>query len=317
MNYLPVRLSTLRQSITLGFDLYLQLPHKIIKYIDNNDFIEKDQINSLKSKKVRKLLIFENDELKYQQYMDNCLSDLVSDNTMDTDTKADIVTNVCETNVETMMKDPHSHKTYGIAKSTSTKLIQILSTDDEMLKSIFDKTSMEDKETNDSKIQKHAVNTTALTVSFADYLGFDSTIIEQLGIAALFHDIAYAKSSSEIKQLYFKEVKDMSNDEFKLYQMHPREAAEILQDKAFASSEVIDLIVTHEERQGKNGFPNKIKNLNSQQECLALCALYDRKITCLEQNREDVLKNLMIDELGNFELETLKSFKKFVTKSGL
>ena len=317
MTYLPVRLSTLKQSIPLGFDLYLQLPHKIIKYVNNDDFIENEQIVSLKSKKVRKLFINDDDENKYQEYMDRCLSDAMNDDSLDTNQKAEIVVGASESNAERIMADPHSQKSYNTAQNTANKLIEVLSSNDEILKSIFDHKFEEGSDDHDARMHKHAVNTSSLCISFAEFLGLDKGMTEALGIAGLFHDIAYGQGTDVSKALYFKAMSDMSADELTMYKEHPKTAAEILQDKKYASKDVIDLILIHEERQRGNGFPNKVGKLERHQEVIALCSYYDQRVTCFNEDRSEVIKDLIVSQLGNFELDTINKFKEFISKTGL
>jgi HD-GYP domain-containing protein (c-di-GMP phosphodiesterase class II) len=317
MGYLPIRISTLKQDITLGFSLYLQLPHKTIKYIAPEDFIEKEQIDVLKSKKVRKLYVTDDEESLYQEYMDRCLNETMNDANVSTDVKAQMVTDASEATAERIMADPHSQKSYNSAQKTAETLIQVLSTNDELLKGIFDHKLSEENDDWDARMHKHAVNTSSLCISFAEYLKLPKEMSQHLGMAGLFHDVAYGQMSEDEKRLFFIPMKEMSAAEMTKYKEHPKLAAEILQDKDYAIKEVIDLILVHEERQGGNGFPNKLPKLELQQEIIALCSYYDQRVTCFNEPRSEVFKDLVVSQLGNFELTTINKFKEFMTKAGL
>jgi hypothetical protein len=52
--------------------------------------------------------------------------------------------------------------------------------------------------------------------------------------------------------------------------------------------------------------------LSPAQEVLSLCAFYDREVSCLGKDPAEVYNSLMIDQVGNYNLELLKSFKKFL-----
>jgi len=108
------------------------------------------------------------------------------------------------------------------------------------------------------------------------------------------------------------EVSDLTR-----YKEHPKIGGEILQDKEFASAEVIGLILAHEEKRSGNGFPNKLNTLTPEQEVLSICALYDREITCLKKTRDDVLEDFSMNQIGNYDLSIIKKFKSFVKKAGL
>lgn len=317
MSRLPVRISTLKDGVTLGFSLYLQLPHKIIKYIDEQDAIEQDQIKSLKGKKVRKLYIEDQDEPKYQEYMDRCLNDVLNDETIGTEQKAQVVVGASEANAERIMADPKSQQSYVTAQNTSQKLIEVLSSNDELLRGIFDHKAEDGMADKDALMHKHAVNTSSLCISFGEFLKLEKEVIHNLGVAGLFHDVAYGQLSEAVQQLFFIPMDQMDAEQLSAYKEHPRLAGEYLQDKDFASKDVIDLILVHEERQGANGFPNKLGKLELVQEVIALCAYYDQQVTCFNQERASVLKELAISQLGNFELTTINKFKEFLTKAGL
>lgn len=314
---LPVRVKTLKQDITLGFGLYLQLPHKTIKYIHEEDSIAENQISNLKTKKVRKLYINDEDEPKYQEYMDRCLNDAMNDESVSIEDKASMVSGASEANAERIMADPKSQKSYTTAQSTASKLIDVLASNDALLKGIFDHKIEEGTEDKDALMHKHAVNTSSLCISFAEFMGINKSITEALGVAGLFHDVAYGHMPENVQELFFKPLTDMNAEELTAYKEHPKLAAEFLQDKEFASKDVIELILVHEERQGGNGFPNKTPKLELHQEIMALCAYYDQRITCFNEDRTEVLKDLVVSQLGNFELTTINKFKEFLAKAGL
>lgn len=79
MNYLSIRLNTLKPDISLGFDLFIKLPSKYIHYINSNDSIDTDVIDRLKTKKVRKVYIKDIEEDLYLDYLDRCLNDSFND----------------------------------------------------------------------------------------------------------------------------------------------------------------------------------------------------------------------------------------------
>lgn len=318
MSYLPIRVSTLKGSIKLGFDVYVKLPHKILLYARGLDDVEDHRIGYLKSKKVRKLFINDADESKYQEYIDRCLNAAMSDDSVSVEEKAELVVGAGEATAERIYEDPHSKKSYDAAKGTAANLINVLAQNDELLKGIFDhQLSEEDKGNQDAIMQKHALNTSSLCISFAEFLGLPKDQVEYLGVAGLFHDVAYSQYEEDQKYLFFKSIKDMEAAELTKYKEHPKIGAEILQDKDFASQEIIDLIMVHEEKRSGEGFPNKLKSLEVFQEVLCIACYYDRNITCLGMTREEVFDDFKMNQIGNYDLEMINKFKEFVKKSGL
>ncbi len=317
MGYLPIRVSTIKSEIELGFDVYVQLPHKVLLYARGADDIEAHRIKYLKTKKVRKLYINDNEEEKYQNYIDRCLNATMSDDTVSLEEKSSLVVGAGEATAERIYEDPHSKKSYDAAQNTATNLINVLAQNDELLKGIFDH-KLDDSDRNDDAVmQKHALNTSSLCISFAEFMGLEKSSVELLGVAGLFHDVAYSQFPADQKYLFLKEMSEMEANELTTYKEHPKMGGEILQDKEFANKTVIELILAHEEKRGGNGFPNKLSNLTPEQEVLSICAFYDREVTCLGKTRESVLEDFNVNQLGNYDLEVMKKFKSFVKKAGL
>lgn len=317
MGYLPIRVSTLKSGVSLGFDVYVQLPHKILLYARGVDDIESHRIKYLKSKRVRKLFIDDNQESMYQEYIDRCLNEAMSDDSISITEKADLVVGAGEATAERIYEDPHSKKSYDAAQNTATNLINVLAQNDELLKGIFDHQLEEGQDNLDAKMQKHALNTSSLCISFAEHLKFPKEHVEMLGVAGLFHDVAYSQYEADKKGLFAKSMGDMEASELTAYKEHPKIGGEILQDKDFASEKVIELIMAHEEKQGGNGFPNKLSTLSPEIEVLSICCFYDREVTLLGKTRAEVLEDFNINQIGNYDLATMKSFKEFVQKAGL
>ena len=317
MSYLPIRLKTLMSGVTLGFDLHIKIDQKMLLLVHDDDSIEQDRIKSLEGKNVRKLYILDHQEQNYQDYVDKCLNLLVQDENVSIDEKSEMVVSAAESTAERIYDDPHSQKSYQAAQNTTNNLISVLSKSDELLKGIFDKKLDQNNDSLESRMQKHSVNSASLTISFAESLQVGSSDVESLGVAALFHDIAFGQMEESAKKLFIKDLSKMEANELTVYKTHPKIGAEILQDKDFASKEIINLILGHEERRNGAGFPNKLQKIDDLQEILNICCYYDQRVTCYGEERDAVLEHLTVDQIGNFDLDLIKKFKSFVKKAGL
>ena len=311
MNYVPVRISTLKSHLPLKFNVYVKLPSKYLLYVKNGDEIEKDRIQNLKKKKVRKLFITESDEQNYQEFLDECLSQTMTDENVSMEEKTQVVIGVSETAAQDVYEDPQSAKAYKAAKRASDGLVKVMNQNDGVLKAILKRTEQESEDLIE-RIQAHAVNTSSLCVAFGEFIGLDSSPQERLALASLYHDIGFLKVSPEAQEFFFQDIGQKHISELGDYGEHPFLGAQMLQDKEFATPEILDLIKTHEERVNGTGFPKKLQKLPLEQEVHALCCYYDRRVTCLKQQDESVINDLMINEIGNFNLETLTKFKKFL-----
>lgn len=316
-SFLPVRLKTLKADLSLGFQLYLQLPHKMILYAVEDSILEQSRMDALKSKKVRKLYIKDSDEKKYQEFIDKSLSHVMEDANASIEDKANVVGESSESSAEQIFEKPAEKGSYLTAQSTSQNLIKYLSANDKLLKGIFSRKLSEEDTSPDTLMHKHAVNSASLIIGFAEFMQVDKSLVEIMGMTGLFHDIAFTLYDEQYKQTFFKRLEDLSANELTKYKEHPRLGVELLQDKDYASKELIDYILNHEERLGGNGFPSKVQKLSKEQAIINLCIHYDRYLTCLGMSMSEVFEDINLNQIGNFDLELIKKFKEFLKSNEL
>lgn len=312
-SFLPIRLNTLKEKYQLSFDVYIKLPSKYLRYVNNGDTIDLTRIESLKKKKVKKLFIQDKDEDNYQQFLDQCLDDTINDKNLTSDQKADVILSTSEDTTDDIYDRPVEEKSYTKAEKTSKVLLDVLSSDDKMLSSILLKKSEDEDNDYVSKIKRHSINSSSLAIKFAAFLNLNDQKKANLGIAALYHDIGFTCYEKENQTLFFKSYEDMTSQEKILYHAHPQKGHDLLNDKEFISQDILNLILTHEERLSGQGFPNKLSKLSVEQEIHALTCLFDYRVTCLGEDISSVMKNIMVDELSKFNLEVLQKFKKFLS----
>lgn len=315
MNYLPVRLSTLKPKVPLNFDVYVQLPHKYVMYIRSGMDLEEESIRRFKKKKVKKLHIDEKDEPKYQEFLDSRLNNAINDPNAGLEEKAEAAAGSCANASDKVYEKPGDIASYEAAKKASSGMLKILLEKEEALQAVLSRAGQKDVD-DVEKMRIHAVNSCSLSLRFGEYIGIKDVELEELGVAALYHDIGFTKVSKEIKECFFLEVKDIDGARLGEYKDHPRLGIEILQDKPFASQGVLNLINTHEERLGGLGFPQGLQKLSLPQEVHALCCHYDREVTCLGKDPKAVVEDFMMNAIGQFNLTTLKKFKEFCVKFG-
>lgn len=310
--FLPIRVKTLKSDVSLGFELFLKLPHKFILYFDAQDGIDDSRLIGLKDKNVRKLFIRDIDEPLYQNFIDKALNKVLNDKDADITQKAQLISSVSEDACEQIFEGPVSKKSYQKAQETTQKLTNYLLKNDQLLQNMLIQELDSDEESSDALMYKHSINSASLTISFCDYFGLDKDTIHNMGLAAIYHDIAYTQLDDKGKELFFKSIISMNTDEAKLYREHPKIACEIIQDKDFATLEFLELIMKHEERSSGNGFPKGEKKLTYEQEVFNLCIYYDRQITILKRTPKEVKQELKENLEKNFTKELIAQFLKFL-----
>jgi putative nucleotidyltransferase with HDIG domain len=100
----------------------------------------------------------------------------------------------------------------------------------------------------------HSLNVAVLSMMLGREFGLDSDMMRLLGLGALFHDIG--KSRIPKKVLY--KTAPLTRAELKFYQLHPRYGVDILSKLDMVSSEALQVVYQHHERNDGSGFPDGI-----------------------------------------------------------
>jgi HD-GYP domain-containing protein (c-di-GMP phosphodiesterase class II) len=307
MNFLSIRLSTVRPELIIPFNVFILVAGSYVCYLKEGDDFDQDRLEHLRNRGLKKFHIKEEEEKKYQEFLTQILDNIHLESNA---VKTSLALDVTENSANMVMKNPTSEKSYEMAKSSSNIVQKILGENDAILREIVAHGRSVSTNVAD-RMHSHMVNTVSIAIKFAETLK-SGINMNSLGVAAFYHDVSFTQYSAEDQKLFFKEVKQMVAKELTIYKSHPGKSVEALQDKAFAEKEVLDLIMTHEENISGQGFPNGLTKLTQAQEVLSLCAFYDREVTCVGKDPADVYNSIMIDQLGNYNLELLKNFKKFL-----
>ena len=102
----------------------------------------------------------------------------------------------------------------------------------------------------------------------------------------------------------------------KAYKQHPQLSCDILNGKDYINPRILELVKTHEERKSGGGFPEGTTKLDSSQSIIAICDFYDRLITCYGMEHKAAIEELVINQVGNFDLELIQQLKKVIKTQG-
>lgn len=311
MDYTPVRISTVKPERALSFDLYIYFKETYLCYVKKGGLITPDKHKKLKSQKITKFYITEKDEENYQNFLDKVLEETALSSTITIADKVNLVEGAAGNALERMQKKTDATSYKATVKAVKG-LNDIIFSDPEALKNIFGKT----REKSDELIN-HSFNVCALSMKLATYRKCSAEEIENLGIAALMHDIAFSQMPEEDVLLFTKPKTELTHAEKKRYYHHTHAAGNLLSEKPFINKTILDLIMNHEEVLSGSG-PNGKKKLTKLEEILSLVNNYDKRLLIgANITPMQALKEIMIDELGNYELALLNDLKAVLKHEGL
>lgn len=311
MEFTPLRISTVKPLRELTFDLYIFFKEQYLCYSKRGEQLTEEKFQKLKTQKIAKFFITESDEGNYQKFLDALLEETLSNPNVNVEAKVAMAEGAAESAIERMQKDPGSESAYKATEKAAKSLRQVILSNPDALKKIFGKKAEKSEE-----VIKHSLNVCALSVKLAEILRLSDQEMDDIGTAALIHDIGLTNMHKNDLELFYKPKKLLNNDDKRVYYMHTKDAATLLKDKPYVTPAILELVINHEEVQSGLG-PNKKKKLSLSEEILSLVNNYDKRTITNKTSPAQTLKDMMIDELGNYELKLLNEFKKVLQSEGL
>ncbi len=311
MDFTPLRITTVKPLKSLTFDLYIHFKEQYLCYVKRGEQLSEEKYTKLKVQKIAKFYITESDETNYQKFLDNLLAEVLSDPNINVEEKVNMAEGAATSAVERMQKNPGSESAYRMTENAAKSLREVITKNPDTLKKIFGK-----KVEKNEDIIKHSLNVCALAVKIAEHCRCSEQEMDDLGTAALIHDIGIPQMNKNDLPLFYKPKKLLSNDDKRVYYLHCKDAMSLLQDKPYVNKVILDLVTNHEEVLSGLG-PNKKKKLTKLEEILSMVNNYDKRMIANKTTPIQTLKEMMIDELGNYSLDMLNELKKALQSEGL
>lgn len=310
MSYSPVRITTLKPEKQIPFSLYIHFKDQYLQYIKPGSEIDKIKFKKLRKQRITKFYILSQEETKYQKFLDSLLEDILNDKNISLDEKTEVVEGQAVTALDKLQENPESEESYNMTQKAASNLRRLIFSNPEAVKKLFGD--------NEEVIPlfNHSMNVCVLSIKFALSLKINDQDIDLLATAALMHDIGLTKLSEEDQKFFNSPKKELSAAQKIKYWEHCKNIKKTLEEKPYINNTVLKLIENHEETKTGDG-PNKVKKLTQLEELLSLVNTYDKKISTEGISPKEALNNMMIDELGNYDLNLIKKFQDLLTKEGV
>ncbi|MDU2063468.1 MAG: HD-GYP domain-containing protein [Sporomusaceae bacterium] len=124
----------------------------------------------------------------------------------------------------------------------------------------------------------HAVNTCILSVMTGISLGYEPKQLEELGLAAMLHDIGKLRFPYRLALQY---PGSLSEEEKEEYRQHPFYALEILRENTALPMEVANACFQHHERWDGSGYPMGLigEAISEYAQIISIADVYDRLVS--------------------------------------
>lgn len=299
MDYVSIRVSTLRGDQKIEFNAYVKINDKMILYLRRGDSFEGDRLKRLKEKKLRKMYILTDEEVSYRDYLQKNIETAYDDNSnKDMQTRAEVIQGAQQSNAEEVFENPESAECYNYAKDAAGKYVSFIMSNAQAMQTVMK------IENTDKNISHHGVTVATLAIALASKLGLNDIKKSQLlTLGALLHDYGHHNSPLNLSQ----PLKSMSPADLAAWKRHPKEGAERVQDKKHFDQTVLNIIAQHEETiDGQGPLGVKEKDQDPLAVIVSTANAVDRLITFEGVAQAEVAKKLMIDSVGKHPLNHLQ-----------
>ncbi|MEZ0391000.1 MAG: HD-GYP domain-containing protein [Pseudobdellovibrionaceae bacterium] len=301
MEYVPIRVSTLRGDQKIDFDAFIKINEKYILYLRKGDSFEGERLKRLKSKKLKKMFILPDAENNYRDYLHKNIEMAYDKGSgKELTNRAEVIQGNQQSNAEAVMENPENEIIYNETKDAVGKFVDFLNQEDpDSFSTIM---SIENA---DQSIAHHGVTVSTLAIALAKRLNLtDPRQMQLLSLGALLHDFEHFHSGLSIS----RPLSDLSEDEMRVYKTHPRAGAQKVQDKKHFDQTVINIISQHEEYVDGKGFPNGLPEakMDPLAVIVASCNALDRLITFEGVPKKEAVRRLMITGVGKYPLNHIQ-----------
>lgn len=299
MDYVSIRVSTLRGDQKIDFDAYIKINEKMVLYLRRGDSFEGDRLKRLKDKKLRKMYISNDDESSYRNYLQKNIETAYDDSSnKDIQTRAEIIQGSQQSNAEEVFENPDNVESYNYAKDAAGKYVNFIMSNSQALSTVMN------IENTDKNIAHHGVTVATLSIALAKKLGItDAKKTQLLTLGSILHDYGHFNSSLNLIQ----PLEAMSAEDKTLWNKHPTEGALKVQDKKHFDQTVINIIAQHEEMingEGPKGL--REKDLDPLAILVSSANAMDRLMTFEGVPRAEAAKKLMIEQVGRHPLQHIQ-----------
>ncbi|MFZ4714353.1 MAG: HD-GYP domain-containing protein [Bacteriovoracaceae bacterium] len=318
-NFAPICLDNLKADCPFNFDLYIRINEKYILYVRNAEGIEEErldklkQILKLKEKEVDRIFIKHEEQEKFNEYIGASLDKALDDTKMPAEEQANAVLEIVQNTVEVIFNNPESVQAYALTEKVAKGLRKLVQGNPAVLKQVFTK-----KGRATETIENHCKNTATLALKIAFSLGFRGEDLDNLGAAALLHDVGHVNINKNEQELLFRRpLVKFSPDDKRIYIPHVTHSVQMVSNKPFVNEKIIKLIAKHEERLGGNGYPNKEMKLELLEQVLGFANNFDKRITIQGQQIQVAYKDIQLEEMGNYDLRLFQKLRELLLADDL
>jgi len=244
-----VPIESIRVDTVLNFDIYLKMGKGSVLYREANLPFGKDEKNRLIESNVKEILIVGRDRRKYMNYVEEHLDKIISDESVPSNKKAELVYDTSTEIVVDILENPGSSENIRRSGKLISNTLNYILSDESAFKYLVSVVSY------DYYTYTHSVNVGIYSIALGSESGIkDEKELHSLGWGAILHDVGKSKVSYEIVN------KDgpLSEEEFNQMKRHPEYGYDLLMEIGQLPEISYSAVLEHHEKANGKGYPKGI-----------------------------------------------------------
>jgi putative nucleotidyltransferase with HDIG domain len=296
----------------IDFNLFLTNETKNAMTIFLQSDSSVDGNTKVKLREIEMLYISEDEEERYQAYIDKHLQRIAQNSDIPTKQKARLVYAKAVESIDAMFNNPESLKNVENTQPVVNSFIDIILNDTSAVESLMQITA------HDYYTHTHSINVSIYTLSLGSFLGIKGKDLEVLGMAAILHDLGKSKIDYEIINKNGK----LSDEEFTLMKNHPVFGHEIALKLGIEDKRILTGIRHHHEKIEGGGYPDNLKGdqISYFARIIGICDVFDALST--KRSYKDPMTSfnsllLMKQQMaGHLDMDIMNAFIKMLHNQG-
>ncbi len=216
-----------------------------------------------------------------------------------------------EGDVKEKVKDILERHTY----QNNQELVKLSSTADNIISNILEEEQVVEKifdiKERSTDIYEHSISICSLAILTALRLGLDKSIIHDIGVGCLLHDIGLRYTTIDFAH---QDIQDLSQKEVMEYKKHPVYGYSTLKDEKWISETSKNIVLHHHETMDGMGFPLRKKDIPLECKIVNVCDAFDEMICGISQKQIKVyeaIEYLKHYKNVKFDAKVVDAFLRF------
>jgi HD-GYP domain-containing protein (c-di-GMP phosphodiesterase class II) len=244
-NFFKVRINTLIPNKPTTFDLHVKINQQNILYLRAGDRLDPVKLSSLNTKDSgNHFLVKEDDRKAYKQYV----HDQMMSGDLNVQQKAIVLRESSMTLVEEIFENPDVNTALNSSRPVIQQFVDFMQSEPAAMGHLISLSG------HDFYTYNHSLDVGIYSLGLAAAVGFSGKDIEEMGVAALFHDVGKRHVSLDI----LCKKGPLDDSEWAQMQKHPQFGLMILNENPLVSDAVKAACFEHHESFAGNGYPQQI-----------------------------------------------------------